>query len=232
MDHHFRDMPLAIDTFKKMQFLKYWLQALLGLRIDLFWPYIFAIILSFSVISCKIWLHNDLITPRYEVTFRISICLIVHCIFVSIFIFIFEKLTKLSSNCLKPARIIIYSCYNTRNSNHAVAATPEIATTQLLQHQKQQLRSCYSQQQQLSKAGYFATAGNNNRQLSEEHWHGTICSYLKRVEHNYHCLNQEHHGETAKECEDPKKTVKDSYQLCNSQNLRKNMLLYCCNSGL
>ena len=61
----------------------------------------------------------------------------------------------------------MYSCCNTKNSNYAVAATPEPTTTQFLQHQKQKLRSCYSQQHQPSKAGYFATTGSNKRQLSE-----------------------------------------------------------------
>jgi hypothetical protein len=62
----------------------------------------------------------------------------------------------------------MYSCCNTKNSNYAVAVTPETATTQLLQHQKQQLRSCYSQQQQLPKASYFVTTTNNRWQLFKE----------------------------------------------------------------
>ena len=68
----------------------------------------------------------------------------------------------------------MYSCCNTRNSNYAVSTTPETTTTQLLQHQKQQLRSCYSQQPQPSKACYFATARNNKRQPSEERSRGMI----------------------------------------------------------
>ena len=62
----------------------------------------------------------------------------------------------------------MYSCCNTKNNNYAVAATPETATTQLLQHQKQQLRSCYNQQHQSPKAIYFVTAANNEWQLFKE----------------------------------------------------------------
>jgi len=38
--------------------------------------------------------------------------------------------------------MLLCSRRNTKNSNYAVAATPETTTTQLPQHQKQQLRSC------------------------------------------------------------------------------------------
>jgi hypothetical protein len=94
------------------------------------------------------------------------------------------------------------SCCNTKNSNYAVAATPETATTQLLQHQ----------QQQLPKASYFVTAMDNRWQLSRELWRGIIKRKSKEKEHSQH----EQHGEMAKEYEDPEKTVKISYPPCNS----------------
>ena len=62
----------------------------------------------------------------------------------------------------------MYSCCNTKNSNYAVVVTPETATTQLLQHQKQQLCSCYSQQHQSPKASYFLKTANNRGQLFKE----------------------------------------------------------------
>lgn len=54
---------------------------------------------------------------------------------------------------------------------------------QLLQHQKQQLRSCYSQQRQLSKAGecYFATTRNNKRKLSEDRQNSTLTQHDRQL---------------------------------------------------
>jgi len=59
--------------------------------------------------------------------------------------------------------MLLCSCRNTKNSNYAVAATPEIATTQLLQQQRHQLSKagkryfCNSWNTRNSKAGTATT---------------------------------------------------------------------------
>lgn len=84
-------------------------------------------------------------------------------------------------NYLKYAEIIFRSCYNTRNNNYAVAATPERATTQLLQHQKNQLSKagknlfCNSwntgngkREQQLPKDQQSSMLTQHNQQLTKK----------------------------------------------------------------
>ena len=117
-------------------------------QLTYFWPYLLPYNYPFAVISWKLLFYNDILTPTYEVTFRMSMF---NCLF-HIREYLYTYPWKRWLNC----QIIVLSL---QELYCIVAVTPKTATTQLLQHQKQQLRSCCNTR---SSNSVVATVSNSN----------------------------------------------------------------------